>query len=137
MALFGLSPFLLSLLASRCFTDPYTGLDVTRFLSFLALASGIIHLVGAFTLRISTPQCAVASISDNVTSIDDDESSMDERQPLLSSKAPRSAVQVIPVNEGSSILHLLKNAHFWLLALVSLLILGSVSDWFVIQCGIF
>ncbi|KAI0006067.1 MFS general substrate transporter [Russula compacta] len=116
MALFGLSPLFLSLLVSRYFTDPYTGLNVTRFLNFLALASGIIHLVGAFTLRICTPQCAVASTSDNFN---------DERQPLLSSKAPQSGVQVIPVNEGSSILHLLKNPHFWLLALVSLLILGS------------
>src|SRR6266478_9643153 len=43
MTFFGLSPLLLSLLASRYFTDPTTGLNVTHFMIFLAFASGITH----------------------------------------------------------------------------------------------
>lgn len=129
MAFFGLSPLFLSLLASRFFTDPTTGLNVTRFMFFLAFASGITHLIGAFTLRIPTSQCGVASKSDGVApvaSCDEEQSSIDERQPLLP-KTPRSGVQAVDANEGSSVLHLFRDPCFWSLAFVVLIILGSVS----------
>jgi hypothetical protein len=126
MTLFGLSPLFLCLLASRYFTDSSTGLNVTHFLTFLALASGITHLVGAFTLRITKSQCNTASISDDSASCDD-ESSIDERRPLLRNKAPVSSMQAIPSDEGTSVMYLLRDPHFWLLAFVMLIILGSVS----------
>jgi hypothetical protein len=123
MAFFGLSPLFLSLLASRYFTDPTTGLNVTRFLMFLAIASGTTHLIGAFTLRISS---RVASQSDNVASGGDEESSINERQPLLPPKPSLSSVQVERADEVS-VLHLLRDPYFWSLASIMLVILGSVS----------
>jgi len=128
MTVFGLSPLFLSVLASRYFTDSSTGLDVTRFLLFLAFTSGIIHLVGAFTLRVPKSQCDVALISDSLSvASSDEESSIDERQPLLRNKAHESSIQAIPIDDGTSILNLLRDPHFWLLAFILLIILGSVS----------
>jgi len=102
-------------------------LDITRFLPFMALATGIIHLIGAFTLRIPRSQSDVASIPDcaSVSSRDDEESSIDEHQPLLPNKVPLSRVQASSVDEGGSVLRLFKDPHFWLLALILLIILGS------------
>lgn len=91
---------------------------------FLAFASGIVHLIGAFTLP--TSQDGVALKSDGATSCDEEESSIDERQPLLS-KTPRSDVQAVHANEGSSVLHLFRDPYFWTLAFVVLVVLGSVS----------
>jgi hypothetical protein len=130
---FGLSPLFLSLLASRYFTDPTTGLNATHFMIFLAFASGIIHLIGAFTLRIPTSQSGVASESDSVVSGNDEESSTDERQPLLHNKTPRLDVQAVHADEGSSVLHLFKDPSFWSLAFIVLIVLGSVSFRFNTQ----
>jgi len=131
MALYGLSPLFLSLLTSKYFTDPSMGLNITRFLLFMALATGIIHLIGAFTLRIPQTECDAASIPDSASvSSRDDESSIDEHQPLLPNKAPlsESCVRAGPVDQGSSALRLFKDPHFWLLAFILLIILGSVSS---------
>jgi hypothetical protein len=127
MTFFGLSPLFLSLLASRYFTDPTTGLNVTHFMIFLAVASGITHLIGAFTLRIPTSQCGVASESDSVVSGNDEESSTDERQPLLPNKTPCPDVQAVHADEGSSVLHLFRDPSFWSLAFIVLMIIGCVS----------
>ena len=132
MTLFGLSPLFLCLLASRYFTDSSTGLNVTHFLFFLAFASGITHLVGAFTLHIPKSQCNTVPISDNATSYDE-ESFVDERRPLLRNKAPVSSMQAIPSDKGTSVIYLLRDPHFWFLALVMLIILGSVSYLVVIN----
>jgi hypothetical protein len=133
MALFGLSPLFLSLLASRYFTSPYTGLNVARFLSFLALASGVIHLVGAFNLYFPTSQHQVASVlegaPDSLATSFDEECSVDESQPLLINEVSRSNVQAT-LDEGGTILQLFRDPHFWLLALFTLITLGSVSFLF-------
>ena len=126
MALFGLSPLILSLLASTFFTDPSTGLDVPRFLNFLAITSGAIHLFGAFNMRLCKTQCTAPSTPASA-STGDEERSIDEREPLLPNKNHRSDSHIIPVGEGRSVIELLKDSHFWLLALVALIILGSVS----------
>lgn len=93
---------------------------------FLAFASGIVHIIGAFTLP--TSQDGVALKSDGATPCDEEESSIDERQPLLS-KTPRLdvRVQAVHANEGRSVLHLFRDPYFWTLAFVVLVILGSVS----------
>jgi hypothetical protein len=124
MALFGLSPLFLCFLASTFFTDPSTGLDVPRFLKLLALTSGVIHLLGAFNMRLCKPQC-IAPSTPGSASTSDGERSIDEREPLLPSKPHRSDSQIIPVGEGRSVIELFKDSHFWLLALVALIILGS------------
>jgi hypothetical protein len=95
-------------------------------MTFLAIASGSINLVGAFTLRMAKSKCDTPSISDDSASRDE-ESSVDERQPLLRNKAPVPSMQAIPSDEGTSVVYLLRDPHFWLLALVMLIILGSVS----------
>jgi hypothetical protein len=132
MTFFGLSPLFLSLLASRYFTDPTTGLNVTHFMVFLAVASGIIHLIGAFTLRIPTSQCEVASESDGVISGNDEESSTEERQPLLPNKTTRSDVHAVHA-DGSSVLQLFRDPSFWSLVFMVLITLGSVSFRFDTQ----
>ena len=137
MTFFGLSPLFLSLLASRYFTDPATGLNITHFMIFLAFASGFTHLIGAFTLRIPTSQCRIASESDSVDSGNDEESSTDERQPLLPNKTPRPEVQAVHADEGSSVLHLFRDPSFWSLAFTVLMTLGSVSFLFDTQIAHF
>jgi hypothetical protein len=137
MTFFGLSPFFLSLLASRYFTDPITGLNVTHFMTFLAFASGIIHFIGAFTLRVPTSQCGVASDSDSAVSGNDEESSTDERQPLLPNITPRPDVHAVHADEGSSVLHLFRDPSFWSLAFIVLTMLGSVSFRFDTQFVLF
>ncbi|KAH9001232.1 major facilitator superfamily domain-containing protein [Lactarius akahatsu] len=124
MTLFGLSPLFLSLLASTFFTDPPTGLDVPRFLKFLALASGIVHLIGAFNMRLCKPQCITPSTPASAPT-SDEERSIDEREPLLPNKPHRSESQIIPIGESRPVIELFKDSHFWLLALVALIILGS------------
>ncbi|KAH9079449.1 MFS general substrate transporter [Lactarius deliciosus] len=124
MTLFGLSPLFLSLLASTFFTDLSTGLDVPRFLKFLALASGIVHLIGAFNMRLCKPQCITPSTPASAPT-SDEERSIDEREPLLPNKPHRSESQVIPIGESRPVTELFKDSHFWLLALVALIILGS------------
>lgn len=129
MALFGLSPLFLSFLASNFFSNPETGLDVTRFIKFHAITAGTIHLVGAFTLRPP-----LVSESDSTPPPDDSEhtsdpnTALDERTPLIPSK-PLSDVelQVTPVSDSASALDLLRDRNFWILFLSSLIILGSVS----------
>jgi hypothetical protein len=114
-------------------------LNVPRFMFFLAFASGITHLIGAFTLRIPTSQCGVASKSDGVAAVascDEEQSSIDERR-LLLAKTPRSGVQFVDDNEGSSVLHLFRDPCFWSLAFVVLVILGSVSFRFATHLFIF
>lgn len=125
MALFGLSPLILSLLASTFFTDPSTGLDVPRFLNFLAITSGTVHLLGAFNMRSCKRQNIVPSTPETATT-SDEERPTGEHEPLLTNKNHRPDSPIIPVREGRSVIELLKDSHFWLLALVALIILGSV-----------
>ncbi|KAI0273667.1 MFS general substrate transporter [Gloeopeniophorella convolvens] len=124
MALFGLSPLFLSLVASKYFMNSSGGLNVTQFVLFLAVSSGIVHLVGAINLRVPEPQPETMLIVERVP-LSDEESSIDERQPLLPNKAAQVGVQVIPVDEGNSVLELFKDPYFWLLGLVVLFTLGS------------
>ncbi|KAI0306537.1 MFS general substrate transporter [Multifurca ochricompacta] len=125
MALFGLSPLFLSLLASRYFTDSSTGLSVTNFLIFLSLASGIIHLVGAFNLRLLKPEHEAESTSEITPTSDDTARLTDERQPLLPNKISQLDVRVMSVGESTSVVQLFKDSHFWFLAFIALIILGS------------
>lgn len=126
MALFGLSPLFLSYIASTFFTDPETGLNVTRFLKYHAIIAGSVHLIGAFNLRLSS-----FPADDGPTSLDDPEqaSEPDERSALLPGKPPNGVtVQVIPVTEGGSAMDLLRDLNFWILFVSVAIVLGSVSS---------
>ncbi len=133
MALFGFSPLLLSALASRFFTYPATGLNVTHFLAFLAALSGLIHLFGAICMQgaeeqipITTP-CGEDSSTANTDSLSEDP----EQEPLLASTKKRTSeavVYVIPVPEPQhgTIGDLLRDPYFWLLTIVCLVVIGVV-----------
>jgi hypothetical protein len=115
MALFGLSPLFLSVIASNFFTDPDAGLNVPQFLRFLSIFVGSVHLIGAFYIK--TPLAPGLSSART-----EQASSADERSPLLPA-TPHVSVDVL--TPGSA-LDLLRDPSFWSLALVVLVTLGSV-----------
>lgn len=119
MSLFGLSPLLLSSIASNFFSDATTGsLDVTRFLQFLAVATGVVHLAGAYALTVPSTTTTLPS----PTSEPDDERSrlLDNEHPAECATDPR---------DGSAV-DLLRDPNFWLLALYMIMVLGSVNEVF-------
>lgn len=105
-AVFGLSPLLWTEVASKWFTDPNTRvLDVSHFLTCLAIVAGLTHLTGFFTLRISPPQIEVfPGISQGETT------------PLL----PKP-------DEANKVIDLVRDRYFWLLLFFDLMHLGIVS----------
>ena len=128
MAIFGLSPLFLSLIASsNFFTDPDTGLNVTHFLRFHAIISGCIHLIGAVFLRLpSTPDVDLQqSPTDDPQR--DTELEPDEQTVLLPGKPLN---EVVPVDgENQSAWDLVRDPNFWILFVVSLITLGCVSHF--------
>ncbi|KAA1474901.1 MFS general substrate transporter [Dentipellis sp. KUC8613] len=128
MALFGLSPLFLSFLA-KLFTDPTSGLDVTRFLTFLAILAGVVHVIGALVLQVPSQTSDKAPFSADDSEQEDIEHSaeQDERQPLLPGKQPQVSVDVVlvEIEEDPTVLGLVKDPYFWVLALITMLTLGS------------
>lgn len=115
MALFGLSPLILSFIASTWFMIPERGLDVANYTASLAVLTVIIHLIGAITLRIEPPaHQEPADTSDSDSNESDPES---ETSALLPKK--------LYLGKYDSFKDVLRDHHFWILALVSLLVLGS------------
>jgi hypothetical protein len=124
MALFGLSPLFLSVLASSFFTDPEKGLNVTRFLKFHAMMVGCIHLIGAITLRLPvrehkplSPMCDPEHAAEP-----------DERSALLPAKPPSGVDIPVQSDEHNSAMDLLRDRNFWTLFFITLVVLGSVSS---------
>jgi hypothetical protein len=124
MALFGLSPTFLSLLASRCFTSPDDELDVAQFLQFLAILCGCVHLLGGLTLQVLPP--ASENVATEAGLLDNSEDS-DEHATLLlnmidsnGDENRQSEVQVEVMEEEptakQSALDVLKDCNFWALA---------------------
>jgi hypothetical protein len=120
----------ISILASRFFSHPDEGLDVTHFLQFLAIFCGAVHLFGAFTLHI-------IPLPENPPSVvlEDPEGSVhvDEQTALLRGKRSRTAeietgVVVASPIKGGSVVDLAKDHYFWALVFVLFVILGSVSS---------
>ncbi|KAF9242096.1 MFS general substrate transporter [Melanogaster broomeanus] len=132
LALFGLSPTFISILASRYFSSPDDGLDVTHFLQFLAILCGCVHLLGALTMQVIPP-----ASEDAADAVLDDPEEPNERTGLLQNKTngndSRQAevqVEVVPVigeeaEAKQSALDVLKDRNFWALAFVSFVVLGS------------
>lgn len=121
MALFGLSPLFLSVIASTWFTDPTTeSLNVTKFTAFLSVFLGLTYLVGAITLRIEDP-----SGDAEVTSTPSEESTItadDETTSLLPERR-----KLVPLPDEGSVLNLIRQSDFWLIALYCMFTLGAVS----------
>lgn len=130
MALFGLSPLFLSVIASNYFTSEDGTLEVTRFVTFMAILTGVVHVLGAINLR--TPQIAQVEALDS-SDIQDDEESVfeqpaDERSPLIApNKKSNVQVSVVPVESKQTVMDLLKDPYFWILAFLVMVCLGTVS----------
>ncbi|KAF8552589.1 MFS general substrate transporter [Imleria badia] len=133
MALFGLSPTFLSLLASRYFSFPDGEIDVTHFLRFLAILAGCVHLLGGFTLHTIPPAPKEES---NYAVITTDPEVPNERTSLLPNKTngnndehEQVQVEVVSVSESTesneSALGLLSDRNFWAFALIVFVVLGS------------
>ncbi|KAG0705902.1 MFS general substrate transporter [Suillus ampliporus] len=127
ITLFGLSPMFISILASRFFSHPDEGLDVTHLLQFLALSCGAVHLFGAFTLHIIPLPEDLPSVV-----LEDPEGPVhvDEQTALLHGKrnrTPEIEVRVVAAStvKDGSVIDLVKDHHFWALAFVLFVILGS------------
>ncbi|KAI0082743.1 MFS general substrate transporter [Panus rudis PR-1116 ss-1] len=147
MALFGFSPLVLSAIANALFTTPESGLDVTHFLAFLAVVSGVVHLFGtlampgqepltSLTHRHADEEIGPSTSSDtSPTEFVDDENVGAEEEPLLVRRnKPKGtntdiAVHVVPVPEPQhgSVKDLLKDSNFWLLVVVILILVGAAE----------
>lgn len=117
MALFGLSPLFLSFLASAFFTTPETGLDVSHYLTCLAILAGVVNFFGALTM--GTPQTLAQKAQE-----DADTEQPDEHTQLLPGKVSTATGDVVPVEEDGTVLDLLKDVHFGALIAVALLVCG-------------
>ncbi|KZT26282.1 MFS general substrate transporter [Neolentinus lepideus HHB14362 ss-1] len=126
MALFGLSPLFLSVIASTFFTNPDAGLQVSSYLMCLAVLVGLVNLCGAVILRSSKKSVQDREESGAETSQQvQDVEEPDERAPLLPGKAPTATIDVSTVDEGATVVDLLKNRHFWVLVMITLLVCGA------------
>jgi hypothetical protein len=135
MALFGLSPAFLSLLASRYFSSPDDELDVIHFLQFLAILCGCVHLLGGLTLHVIPP--ASENVA-TVTGLLDNPEEPDERASLLLNMIDDNGngngqieVQVDVVEDEptakQSALDVLKDRNFWALAFVAFVVPSCVG----------
>lgn len=115
MALFGLSPLFLSLIASAYFTDTSSGLlNVSRYKGFLAILTGVVYLSGAYSLR---------GLAGNASySKRDQETEEPNEDTILLPRRADSESQV-----DGSVFTLLKDKNFWLLAVFCAFLFGAVS----------
>jgi len=123
MVMFGLSPIFLSFFATNLFTNPQTGLDLTHYLTFLALLGGIVNLFGACVLTVPNSH-AVLEIVD-----EESEGSVDETISLLSGPGKYDEeVHVTAVQEPNEIsfADLVKDPYFWFLFVFMSLTIGCV-----------
>jgi len=138
MAIFGFSPLLLSAIASRYFTYPDTGLNVTYFLAFLAILNGAVHLFSGLCMQgtdhivpisatIEDPQPSSSSVS--IAVVEDVEEA--ERRPLMTNKRPSSELDFplfcVPEPQNGSVTDLLRDPSFWLLTLIVAVVLGTAE----------
>ncbi|KAJ7156094.1 MFS general substrate transporter [Mycena crocata] len=108
MALFGLSPLLLSYFASTYFTSGAdTSLNLVGFLSFLAILTGVVHVIGSFSLRVPKEHPPTISVSQDAEAR--------ETTALLAQRRN---------NPSDSALHLLRDPYFWVLFMLLIIILG-------------
>ncbi|KAI0720940.1 major facilitator superfamily domain-containing protein [Cerioporus squamosus] len=132
MAIFGLSPLFLSLVATRLFTSDQT-LDIPGFFMFMALLTGTVHFGSALIFRANrafeVDAGAVVSTSDAESSASTVEP---EEEPLLGANddsLPKDPVHVgvVPVEEprDGSTLDLLKDRYFWVLCIWMSLTVGA------------
>lgn len=84
---------------------------MTQFITFLAILTGTIHMIGALNLRIAPNGSQVTGVGD-----------VDETTALIPRKPDAASAEV-----GSSYLDILRDRDFWLLGVFCILTLGVVS----------
>jgi len=124
MVMYGLSPLFLSFFATSIFTDPRSGLDLTKYLTFLALLCGTVNLFGACVLAVPE-KCAVLETTD-----EESEASTDETTSLLS--GPKKHNEEIPVTAVQepvelSLVDLLRDPYFCVLFVFVSLTIGCTE----------
>ncbi|KAI0035708.1 MFS general substrate transporter [Vararia minispora EC-137] len=134
MAMFGLSPLFLTYVASGFYFSSETGLDVTSYVTFLAIYSGIVHVGAAMILCLPADEKAVVDAGPSAgaapTLSDASSSSVPSERDSLLPKGAHIDVEIVDVQlKGSndSAWNLVKDPDFWLLFFVTFAILGSVS----------
>ncbi|KZT68203.1 MFS general substrate transporter, partial [Daedalea quercina L-15889] len=130
LAIFGMSPLLLSWIATYFFTPPGGVLDVTHFFTFMALLTGVINLCGALIL----PGPAVAEIpTSDETALQhdpDDDAEADEETSLLASSIQSLTgldALCAETPEHLSAMELVKNPYFWLFSSSVSLVVGTAE----------
>ena len=121
MALFGLSPLFLSVVASNYFTDAQTKtLNVSHFMLFLAILTTTVYLLGAVNLRNIIPDSYSAPERLSSSDVEEDvrEEDVRETTALLPKPTPTS---------DPTVAELLRSQDFWLLMVFCILTLGAVS----------
>lgn len=155
MALFGCSPLLLSVIAERISTKN-GALNVTHFLSLLAIVTGAVHLFGAGFLPGRSPTTSLAPreaedaagrVSQQEISTSEARVSSAETSPLLSrrhsvsplraespKKAPSIEVDIVTVErtevappQHGSTLDLAQDPHFWALIAAIAVVVGCAE----------
>ncbi|KAJ7273598.1 major facilitator superfamily domain-containing protein [Mycena haematopus] len=107
--LFGLSPLVLSFVASTFFMDGVDkSLDVVKFLNFLAILTGVVHIIGALNLRVPANNHPAMMQSQNEAA--------NEATALLHSDGRNQP-------NGSS-LDLVRDPYFWIFFMVLAVMLG-------------
>lgn len=120
MALFSLSPLFLSAIATNFFIHPASGqLNISHFMSFLALLTGFVHILGFINMQglkqtIYQAQSTSEAVEENISQ---------ETSPLLTSTSQRSLTTQA---SNPSTMELLRRIDFWLLAIFCVFIIGAV-----------
>ena len=121
----------ISILASRFFTHPQDGLDVTHFLQFLSFTCGAVHLLGGLTLHVIPPSEDVSSALEDAEGL----VHVDERTALLQGTRNHTthieACDTDSPVKDVSVIALFKDYSFWALIFVTFVILGSVSSFYL------
>ncbi|KAI0831467.1 MFS general substrate transporter [Trametes gibbosa] len=135
MSIFGLSPFFLSVVASRYFTAPGQTLDAASFFAFMATLTGVVHLISTVIFYANpVPRQDVPDSASDGRSVDAESlHAVEEAEPLLGDSTPKpkdpATVHIVPVEEPrhGSTLDLFRDPYFWVLCLWMLLVAGSAE----------
>ncbi|KAI0705142.1 MFS general substrate transporter [Cytidiella melzeri] len=143
MALFGSSPLLLTMIATRHFSAGEGAIDVTHFLTFMAMLTAATHVFGTVALLVQPnkpvglpeePVIIVTDVGEENCSLalegssPSEEDNGEESSALLTQiKRVAAGTQTFPVPEPQhgSVLDLLRDCHFWVLAFVATVVFGS------------
>lgn len=130
MALFGLSPLFLSVLASEFFADATSGLlDIVPFLKFMAGLTASTHVLGYFTLQTPSVLYVEVPVADRPVCDNINESSALLPREMLRRRDQAGDLLV-------KLPHPIQDWYFWLLWLYSFMVIGAVSVFKKCGCSL-